>query len=153
MTRKTTFFEGWSWFMFNNLGLALGMALEIYTSVRKKLNLKSVELKLEKLVGFFFALPILNKVKIVWDKFRLKSVMSYNSFNVIYVVFCFGCLKEYSGEIFVGKTKWRKPEYMHNINNDLSIKNLKLKSYANFLKSFCQNTSIFWHNNVLLIQI
>ena len=32
MTRKTTFYEGWSWFKFNNLGLALGMALRFYTS-------------------------------------------------------------------------------------------------------------------------
>ena len=48
--------------------------------------------------------------KIVWDKFRLKSVMSSNSFNVIYVIFCFGCLEEYTGEISVGKTKLRKSE-------------------------------------------
>ena len=29
------------------------------------------------------------------DKFRLKSVMSCNSFNAIYVAFCLGCLEEY----------------------------------------------------------
>ena len=33
LTRKNTFFEEWSWFKFNNLGLALGMALKDYTSV------------------------------------------------------------------------------------------------------------------------
>ena len=40
MTRKTTFFEGWSWFKFNNLGLALGTNLKFYTSVAKGLKLK-----------------------------------------------------------------------------------------------------------------
>ena len=53
-------------------------------------------------------------LKIVWDEFRLKSVMSCNSFNVIYAVFCFGCLEEYTGEISVGKIKLRKSEYTHN---------------------------------------
>ena len=33
-------FEGWSLFRFNNVGLALGMALKFYTSVAKRLNLK-----------------------------------------------------------------------------------------------------------------
>ena len=28
LTRKTNFFEGYPWFKFNNLGLALGMALK-----------------------------------------------------------------------------------------------------------------------------
>ena len=73
-------------------------------------------------------------LKIVWDEFRLKSVMSCNSFNVIYVVFCFGCLEEYTGEICVGKTKLRKSEHMHNMNDNLSIKNLKLKSICKFLQ-------------------
>ena len=41
VTRKTTFFKGWSWFKFNNLGLALGMALKFYTSLAKGLKLKS----------------------------------------------------------------------------------------------------------------
>ena len=40
MTRKTTFFEGWSWFKFNNLGLALGTNLKFYISVAKGLKLK-----------------------------------------------------------------------------------------------------------------
>ena len=40
MTRKTAFFEGWSWFKFNNLGLTLGMNLKFYTSVTKGLKLK-----------------------------------------------------------------------------------------------------------------
>ena len=44
-------------------------------------------------------------LKIVWNKFRLKSVMSCNSFNVIYVILYFDCLEEYTGEISSGKMK------------------------------------------------
>ena len=40
MTRKTTFFDGWSWFKLNNLGPALGMALIFYISVSKGFKLK-----------------------------------------------------------------------------------------------------------------
>ena len=40
LTRKTAFFEEWSWFKFNNLGLALGTNLKFYTSVAKGLKLK-----------------------------------------------------------------------------------------------------------------
>ena len=38
--QKNDFFEGWSSFKFNNLGLALGMALKFYTSVAKESKLK-----------------------------------------------------------------------------------------------------------------
>ena len=61
MSRKTAFFEGWSWFKFNNLGLALGTNLKLYTSLSKELKLKVrkfwrviptfVEVTGEKLVG------------------------------------------------------------------------------------------------------
>ena len=76
MTRKTVFFKGCPWFKFNNLGLALGMALKFYTSVRKGLKPKDkkfcglihtfVEVTGEKLVGGSFCspLPILNKVNV-----------------------------------------------------------------------------------------
>ena len=40
MTRKITFFEGWSWFKFNNSSLALVMALKFYISVEKGSKLK-----------------------------------------------------------------------------------------------------------------
>ena len=40
LTRKTAFFEGWSWFKFNNLRLALGTNLKFCTSVAKGLKLK-----------------------------------------------------------------------------------------------------------------
>ena len=61
MTRKTTFFDGWCWFKFNNLGLALCTNLKFYTRVEKGLKLKVrkfwgliptfVEVTGEKLVG------------------------------------------------------------------------------------------------------
>ena len=40
MTTKTAFFERWSWFKLNNLGLALGTNLKFDTSVAKGLKLK-----------------------------------------------------------------------------------------------------------------
>ena len=46
LTRKTAFFEGWSWFNFNNLGLAPGSNLKFYTSLAKGLKLK-----VEKFLG------------------------------------------------------------------------------------------------------
>ena len=75
LTRKTVFFfEGWSWFKFNNLGLALGKNLKCYTSLSKGLKLKVrkfwglnptfVEVTGKKLVGVgAFPPSILNRVK------------------------------------------------------------------------------------------
>ena len=67
LTRKTAFFDGWSWFKFNNLGLALGTNLKFCTSVAKRLKLKVrklwgpnptfVEVAGEKLVGGAFLPP------------------------------------------------------------------------------------------------
>ena len=61
LTRKTHYFEGCSWFKFNNWGLALCMALKFHTSVKKGLKLKVrqfvglvptfVEVTGEKMVG------------------------------------------------------------------------------------------------------
>ena len=66
MTRKIAFFEGWPWFKFNYLGLALGTNLKFCTSVAKGLKLKVrkflgpnltfVEVTGEKLVGGAFLL-------------------------------------------------------------------------------------------------
>ena len=66
LTRKSTFFEGWSWFKFNNLELASGMALKFYTSVAEGLKIKIkkfwwliptfVEVTGEKLVRGLFCL-------------------------------------------------------------------------------------------------
>ena len=61
LTRKTAFFEGWSWFKFNHLEQALVTNFKVYTSVAKGLKLKVrkfwgpirtfVEVTGEKLVG------------------------------------------------------------------------------------------------------
>ena len=80
MTWETAFFEGWSWFKFNNLGLALGTNLKFCTSVIKGLKIKVrkfwelirtfVEFTGQKLVGGPFCpsptpSPILNRVNII----------------------------------------------------------------------------------------
>ena len=67
LTRKTAFFEEWSWFKFNNLGLVLGTDLKFYTSLAKGLKLKArkfwgliptfVEVTGKKLVGGPFCPP------------------------------------------------------------------------------------------------
>ena len=67
MTRKTAFVEEWSWFKFDNLGLALDKSLKFYTTVAKGLKLKVrkfwglipkfVEIIGEKLVGGAFLSP------------------------------------------------------------------------------------------------
>ena len=73
--QKNYFLEGWSWFNFNNFGLALGMTFKFNTSVVKGLKVKLkmfwglsptfVEVIGEKLLkGSFLAPPIPNKVKI-----------------------------------------------------------------------------------------
>ena len=64
MTRKTTFFERWSWFKLNNLGLVPRRSLKFHTSVGNvwKLKFKKIwgvipkflEVTGEKLVGGFF---------------------------------------------------------------------------------------------------
>ena len=42
LTRKTAFFEGWSWFKFNNLELALGTNLKFYITKRVKTKSQKV---------------------------------------------------------------------------------------------------------------
>ena len=65
--KKGWTFEGWPWFKFNNLGLALGMDLKCYTSVAKESKLKVrkfcelistfLEVTGEKLIGGFLGPP------------------------------------------------------------------------------------------------
>ena len=117
MARKTTFFEGWSWFKFNNLGLAQVKALKFYTSVAKGLKLKKfwsliltfVEVTGAKLVGgrsFCPALlpPILNRVnmrqptKIIFRRILIKQSSYHRNndqFNLFWqyeVYLCIYCL-------------------------------------------------------------
>ena len=40
LTRKTAFFNGRSWFNFNNLGLAMGISLTFYTRLPKDFKIK-----------------------------------------------------------------------------------------------------------------
>ena len=41
LPEKLFFFQGWSWFKFNNLELALGMALKFNTNMAKSFKKKS----------------------------------------------------------------------------------------------------------------
>ena len=75
LTSKTAFFEGWSWFKFNNMGLALGTNLKFYTNVAKGLKLKVrkfwgliptfEEVTGEKLEGGTFLAPHPERVKMI----------------------------------------------------------------------------------------
>ena len=76
MAGKANFFETWSWFQFNNVGLALRMVLEFCASLGKWLKLKFrefwglipmfVEVTGENLVvGSLFAPPILTSAKVL----------------------------------------------------------------------------------------
>ena len=40
LNRKTDFFEQWSWFKFNSLGVVLGIALKVSSTIAKGLKLK-----------------------------------------------------------------------------------------------------------------
>ena len=58
--QKNYFFEGWPWFKFNNLRLALGMTSKCYTNVAKGLKLIDrmfVEVAGEKLIEGAFLSP------------------------------------------------------------------------------------------------
>ena len=93
MTRKTAFFEGWTWFKFNNLGLALGTNLIFYTILSKGLKLKVrkfwliltfVEVTGGKLVGGgpFCPRPILNRVKHNMKRHQIPQKVVYEKFDV-----------------------------------------------------------------------
>ena len=74
MTRKTNAFEGWYWFKFNNLGLALGMTLKFYTSVSKELKLKVRK--------FWWLIPTFVEVtgkKMVKDPFWVKNELKFST--------------------------------------------------------------------------
>ena len=85
MTRKTDFFERWSWFKFNNLGLALGMNLKFYASVAKARKFWGLiptfaEVGKKKLVGGGEApppSPILNRFKIFHNQYYLFSLLLF----------------------------------------------------------------------------
>ena len=104
LTRKNTFFLGWSWLKFNDLGLALGTNLKFYTTVAKRLKLKVrmfwglsprfVEVTGEKLVGesFCHLLPPswigLIRINIIIPKHFLYLVYVRPCLDVVYVRLC-----------------------------------------------------------------
>ena len=45
--------------------------------------------------------------------FKLKTMMSCNSFDVIYVIICLGCLEEYIGETGVDKRRLRDRDIVY----------------------------------------
>ena len=82
LIRISNLFEGWSWFKFNNLELALGTNSKCFTSVTNVLKLKVrkfwglirtfLEVTGEKLVGGKKPPPILN---------RVNNILSGNTIN------------------------------------------------------------------------
>ena len=92
--QKNHFFEGWSYFSFNNLGLALGIALRCYTTVEKGfkvkvkkfwwLSLTFVKVKREKLVGgaFLTPSPILNRALFFISLFKVSKIHGSNEIDV-----------------------------------------------------------------------
>ena len=65
---KNQFFEGCSWFKFNNLGLALDMALKFYTSL-----VKGLKLKFRKFWGLLLTFVEVTREKLVEGPFRPRS--------------------------------------------------------------------------------
>ena len=63
LTKKTAFLEGWSWFKYNNLGLALGTNLKLYISEAKGLKLQR---ELEEGRGREFSPALFSKKPIIY---------------------------------------------------------------------------------------
>ena len=99
-TRKTAFFDGWSWFKFNNSGLALGTNLTFFTSVATGLKLKVtkfwrlnptfVEVTGEKLVGGTLFIPppswALNSFRSIFTIKILMIIMAIIKMIIILII-------------------------------------------------------------------
>ena len=95
---KKQFFDGCSWFKFNNLGLPLGMTLKFYASVTKVLKLKVrkfwgliltfVEVTGEKLVGMLFVPPSSIGLNIIKYQLVEKLEKSGKTKNCSLITFC-----------------------------------------------------------------
>ena len=81
VVKKNYFFEGWSWFMFNNLGLALGMVLKFYTSMAKV-----VKINVSKFVGLVLTFVEVTGKKLVVGAFLRSPLLILNKVNVFYVL-------------------------------------------------------------------
>ena len=104
MTRKTAFFEGLTWFKFNNIRLALGMNFKFYNSVAKGLKIKIrnffelnptfAEVTGKKLVGgAFLPHPILNRVndrpdttKAILKQYQPKQYHSFQNLGKLQIL-------------------------------------------------------------------
>ena len=82
LTRKTASFEEWSWFKFNNLGLALGTNLNFYTSVAKDLQLKVRK----------FCVLIPTFVEVTGEKLAFCPPLILNRVNLVLTQQAFTCL-------------------------------------------------------------
>ena len=91
MTRKTTFFEGFSSFKFNNLGLALGMVLKFYATVAKGLNLKVR--KFWRLIPTFIEVTGKKLVVRWWGAGGFLHTASWIELNVLTYQQIFGIMK------------------------------------------------------------
>ena len=96
--QKNRFFEEWSWFKFNNLGLGLGTNVKFCTRGEKVLKWKvrkfrelipmSVKVTGRKLIGGAFPPPILNRVNSDdWCGCKVgeSNGMSYTNITVYYI--------------------------------------------------------------------
>ena len=137
--QKNSFFEGWSWFKFNNLWPALDTNLKFYISVLKGSKLKVrkfweliptfVEVKGEKLVGgdplCLSPSPILNRVKAVFKYKNHWSIVSIRCLSHRVSNFNFSC---------IDKNKVLKKTTKTSQDNDLTVK--VLKENADYFSEF-----------------
>ena len=148
MTRKTAFFEGWCWFKFNNLGLALGANFTFYTSLSKGLKLKVrkfcvlspafVEGTWEKRVGGLLPppppLPIYPEQG--WKLMKIKE---------LYSRFCSFCL--YPGIL---NTEKKPSSHILKSRSAIDLDRVKKNRKHNFFSLICiglhaKFKSIRWH--------
>ena len=90
MTRKIAFFEGWSWFKFNKLGLTLGTNLKFCISVAKGLKLK-----VRNILGVILTFVEITGKKLVEGAFLRQGYRDKSSLLVMIEI-----LRKYSLKIF-----------------------------------------------------
>ena len=78
LTRKIKFFEGCSSFKFNNLGVALGIALKFYTS-----GTIWLEIKCSKFLGLIATFVIVAEEKLVKRPFRSPIIILNSGKSIV----------------------------------------------------------------------
>ena len=154
MTRKTTFFEGWSSFKLNNLGQALGMALRFYTSVAKGLKIKVIKLwelihafvkvTVEKLVGRSICpTPILN-----WVNKRLSNgaMLSQTEFFFVFEGISCRCHFNKTGLFSHCSVKWYLLFLLFNVVCSIHYLEFFMLLYYDMIicSSFCVKKTENW---------